>query len=75
VDRYRQSRMTMKKRLALIQTAILLAVILTGVIWFHGSVKPDTSQYARAGGLAVKALATDSSLAELAHNHKQCRRS
>jgi len=61
----------MKKRLALIQTAILLAVILTGVIWFHGSAKPDTSQYARAGAVAVKVLATDSSLVELAHHRKQ----
>ncbi|KJE76074.1 sensor histidine kinase [Ferrimicrobium acidiphilum] len=71
MDRYRQSRMTMKRRLALIQTAILLVVILTGVVWFRGSIKPNTSRYTMAAELAVRALATDSSLVKLTHNHKQ----
>ncbi len=57
--------MTMKKRLAFIQTAILLVVILTGVIWFHASEQPNTAQYQRAAKLAAEALATNSSLAEL----------
>jgi two-component system CitB family sensor kinase len=61
----------MKKRLALIQTVILLVVVVTGIIWFHGSMRPDSSQYVRASRLAVKALATNSSLVRLARQHWQ----
>ncbi|WP_298445229.1 ATP-binding protein [Ferrimicrobium sp.] len=63
--------MTMKKRLALIQASILVVVILTGVVWFHGSIRPDTTQYANAGRLAVKALAAGSSFAELSQHPQQ----
>lgn len=73
MNSYRRSRMTMKKRLALIQATILVAVILTGVIWFHGSIRPDATQYADAGRLAVEALATNSSLVALSNHSPELR--